>query len=320
MSDADQERVLTALLGMQRQSWEQGVAGHALLDLGRHDLLRVMARDAIVRQAPTGTLADIHDDSVVNGAANGEAVAWLADTTGDAGHAAALGRQLTWLERDAPRAADGTLFHLMRNRRVWVDTVYMVVPLLVLAGHVEAAATQMAGHRQRLFDPSARLYAHQWDEDSASLVRGQFWGTGNGWVVAGIARALHHARRDPRTTAAWCADLAAHAKDVIDACLPLRTTSGQFHDVVDDPATFEETNLAQMLAYAMLTGVADGWLPARYAEAGRSLMRTARKHIDRDGFVTPVCGAPHFDRPGTSAEAQAFFLLATAAERLLEQT
>lgn len=68
-----------------------------------------------------------------------------------------------------------------------------------------------------------------------------------------------------------------------------------------------------MLAYAILTGVADSWLPASYAGAGRSLVASARSQVDVHGFVTGVCGAPRFDRPGTSAEAQSFFLLATAA-------
>lgn len=43
-------------------------------------------------------------------------------------------------------------------------------------------------------------------------------------------------------------------------------------------------------------------------------MATARAHVDPDGLLTPACGAPRFDRAGTSAEAQAFFLLATAAQ------
>lgn len=66
---------------------------------------------------------------------------------------------------DAPRADDGTLFHLEGTHEVWVDTVYMV-PLLVLAGEVEEAAAQLAGHRARLFDESAGLYAARWDEDT----------------------------------------------------------------------------------------------------------------------------------------------------------
>lgn len=304
--DADQERVLAALLGMQRQSWEQGVTGHALLDLGRADLVRVLARDAVTRQTADGRLAEIDADGLVNSAPNMEVLR----ATGDPGLTDAYERQLRWLVEAAPRAADGTLFHLAGSRQVWVDTVYMVLPPLVAAGRADLAAVQLAGHRDRLFDPDRGLYAHQWDEDRGELVRPQLWGTGTGWVVAGIARAV----RTPGAEA-FRAAAVAHARVVIDACLSTRDPSGLFHDVLDDPESFLEANTGQLLAYAILTGVADGWLPRSYAGQARSMIATARAHVDPDGFVTPVCGAPRFDRPGVSAEAQAFFLLATAAER-----
>ena len=90
-------------------------------------------------------------------------------------------------------------------------------------------------------------------------------------------------------------------------------TAGLFHDIVDDPSTFEEVTLVAMLAYGALTGAADGWLPATYDEVGRSLLRTAAEHVGPDGLLRPACGSPLFDRPGISAEAQAWFLLAAAA-------
>jgi unsaturated rhamnogalacturonyl hydrolase len=334
----DQQRVLTALLAMQRQSWEQGVTGHALLDLGRHDLLRPMARDAVLRQQPDGRLAEGHGQGLVNSAANGEAVRWSAQDSGDPALAQALDRQLRWLQQDCPRAADGTLFHLAGGREVWSDTVYMVVPLLAAAGDVTGAERQLAGHRQRLFDPGRRLYAARWDEDSRQLSLPALWGTGNGWVVAGLARTLHHLNgshlngshlngshlnggvhlsADTGSANDFERDAAAHAREVIDACLAYRRPDGLFHDVLDDPGTFVEADIAQMLAYAIFTGVTDGWLPADYAETAGSLLACARERLDADGLVTGVCGAPHFDRPGISAEAQAFFLLASrAAQRL----
>jgi unsaturated rhamnogalacturonyl hydrolase len=183
--DADQTRALGALLGMQRQSWEQGVASHALLDLGRHDLVEVMARDAVTRQTPAGKLAEIDDQGIVNCAAAGEAVFWAAQRSGDPGLAEAFHRQLRWILHDAPRAQDGTLFHIEGTREVWVDTVYMVVPFLVLAGEVEEAARQLAGHRMRLFDDNAGLYAWRWDEDAGRLTHPQHWGTGNVWSSPG---------------------------------------------------------------------------------------------------------------------------------------
>ena len=72
-----------------------------------------------------------------------------------------------------------------------------------------------------------------------------------------------------------------------------------------------------MTYHALATGVADGWLPAQYGDAAHSLVAHARTLVDEHGLVQRVCGAPHFDRQGTSAEAQAFFLLATAAEARL---
>jgi unsaturated rhamnogalacturonyl hydrolase len=308
--DDTQERVLVALLVMQRQSWEQGVASHALLDLGLDDLVEVMARDAVTHQTAAGKLAEIEDDGIVNSAANAEAVRWAARRSGEPHLTEAFDRQLRWLTHDAPRAEDGTLFHLEGTHEVWVDTVYMVVPTLVLAGELDEAARQLAGHRTRLFDETAGLYAARWDEDTARVTLGDLWGTGNGWVVAGIARALHLlGGRD----AAFRDEAAPHARTVIDACLAHRDAGGLFHDVVTDPGTFSEANLAQMLAYAVLTGVADRWLPASYGAVGRSLIESARRQVDRYGFVTGVCGAPRFDRPGTSVEAQSFFLLAAAA-------
>jgi unsaturated rhamnogalacturonyl hydrolase len=210
------------------------------------------------------------------------------------------------LHRRGPAcAADGTLYHLLDGREMWADTVYMAVPFLALAGETGLAMRQIEGHRERLCRDG--LYAAIWSEETGSLRRPDRWGGGNGWVVAGIARALRLAPALPR------APLAAHAREVLDACLALRRPDGLFHDVLDDPGTFVETNAAQMFAYAALTGAADGWLPASYAGVGRDLLAAATAKIDEHGVVRGACGSPAFDRSGTSAEAQAFHLLAVAA-------
>ncbi|MEV4489583.1 glycoside hydrolase family 88 protein [Micromonospora coxensis] len=317
LDDPRLDRVLTALLAMQRQSWEQGVAAHALLDLGWDEEVVLLADAAVTRQHPDGRLGDVSDEQgAVNGAACGEAVRHAARRHPGPRWTAALRRQLDWLLVRAPRATDGTLFHLLGNRQVWADTVYMVVPLLAVCGHPEQAAAQVDGHRRRLYDPEAGLYAARWDADTGVLVQPQLWGTGNGWVVAGIARAL---RLLPHWPDGRSAELAGHARQVLDACLAHRRPDGLFHDVLDDRGSHVETNVAQMLAYAALTGAADGWLPPSYADTGRDLLATADRQVDRYGLVRPVSGAPHFDRPGTSAEAQAFHLLAHAALRRTAQ-
>jgi unsaturated rhamnogalacturonyl hydrolase len=299
--------VLTALLAMQRQSWEQGVAAQAALDLGHDDLAVLLAEAAVARQSPDGRLGDVDGDAgAVNGACCGEAVLAAYARTGDRIFAEAARRQLAWLATDAPRAADGTLFHLLGGREAWADTVYMVVPFLALSDRPDLAWQQIDGHRARLCHDG--LYAAIWSEETGTLRRADRWGGGNGWVVAAAARTLHLVPAFPDGDR-----LAAHAREVLDACLRLRRDDGLFHDVLDDPSTFPETNAAQMFAYAALMGAADGWLPAAYATTGHDLLAAATRRVDRYGVVRGAAGSPHFDRPGASSEAQAFHLLALAA-------
>lgn len=100
---------------------------------------------------------------------------------------------------------------------------------------------------------------------------------------------------------------------IVDGCLAHQRPDGLLHNVVDDPATFVETNLAQMLAYAAYTGVPAGWLPARYRRRADGMRAAARAKMDAHGFVQEACGAPEFDRPGVSTEAQAFCVLMESA-------
>jgi unsaturated rhamnogalacturonyl hydrolase len=293
-----QQWVLAALLAMQRQSWEQGVTAHACRDIGRDDLVRLLADAAVTRQAADGRLGNVENEAnAVNGAACGEAALL-------AGYTEAVRRQVDWLASEAPRDSDGTLYHVLGSDGVWADTVYMVAPFLAAAGRPDLAVVQVEGHRRRLCRDN--LYAAIWSAGGSR--RDDRWGGGNGWVVAGIARAIRWA---PELRDA----LAGHARDVLDACLELRRPDGLFHDVLDDPSTFVETNAAQMFAYAALTGSRDGWLPLSYADVGRDLLAAASRKVDELGLVRDACGAPTFDHPGTSAEAQAFHLLAAAAAR-----
>ena len=83
--------------------------------------------------------------------------------------------------------------------------------------------------------------------------------------------------------------------------------------MLDRPESFVETNLAQMLAFSIYTGVPGGWLPASYVPAADRMRAAARAKVDQYGFVQGVCGAPNFDHAGVAAEGQAFFLMMEAA-------
>ena len=78
------QKVLYAMLSMQRRAWEQGVASQALLELGEKELAILLAKDAVVNQRKDGRLGlNEGDRPVADPASNGEAVLQAANFTGD---------------------------------------------------------------------------------------------------------------------------------------------------------------------------------------------------------------------------------------------
>lgn len=310
------EKVKRATLSMSRYSWEQGVAAQALLELGETELALLMAKDAVTRQIPDGRLGMMGDTgAVTDPAANGIPVMKAYELTRDIVFLKAHERMLDWLLHTAPRSETGILYHVTDHRQFWVDSFYMAPPYLAAAGHPGEAIRQIEGFRDALWHPDAKLYSHIWDDDKEAYAREDFWGVGNGWAAVGMTRVLASL---PDTMQDEKNSLEGYIRDVIDGCLPYLRADGLFHDVVDDPETFVETNLSQMLAYAVFRGVGSGWLDARYRQHAEAMRRAAHGKVDEYGLVQGVCGAPHFDHPGTAVEGQAFFLLMEAAYRDLQ--
>lgn len=307
------EQVKLAMLTMQRCQWEQGVAAQALLELGETRLVILMAKEAVLRQAEDGRLAIMGRNlSVTDPASNGEAVFYAAEVTGDPSLREAANRMLDYLLHQAPKTDDGILYHNSPKPWIWSDAAYMAPPFLAVAGQPREAVKQIEGFRDRLFDPEKHLYSHVWDEGEQVFHRKACWGVGNGWTAAGIARVI---RSLPEEMSSEKRQLATYAKEVLNGCLAHQREDGLFHDIVDDPATFVETNLAQMLAYTIYRGVAAGWLEPAFREHADRMRQAARAKVDEYGLVQGVCGSPRFDHPGTATEGQAFFLLMEAAAR-----
>ena len=308
-------RVRRAMLTMQRASWEQGVAAQALLERGDEELVALMAREAVLRQAEDGRLSVLYtDNGVTDPAASGEAVLHAARVSGDTELTGAAQRMLGYLLERAPRAADGTLHHTVKEPEIWVDSMYMAPPFMAAAGHHREAIRQLDGMGRRLWNPAKRLYSHRWDEAKGVFINASAWGVGNGWAMAGLARV---AERLPDELASERERLLRRAQDTIDGCLAHLRSDALFHNVVDDPGTFVETNLSQMVAYTIFRGVGAGWLDRRYLEPALRMRRAARDKVDGHGYVQGVCGAPFFDKPGRATEGQAFFLLMEAAHSQL---
>jgi len=313
-ADSLVDKVKLAMLAMQREAWEQGVAMQALLEGGGdREMVVRMAHGAILRSYEDGRLGMVSDNhGVTDPAANGEGVLFAARATGERAFKDGAERMLRYLLKSAPRTADGTLYHIDHKPQVWIDSMYMAPPFLAVAGEPVEAVKQVEGIRRLLWNDPAKLFSHIWDDGKKAFERKAFWGVGNGWAAAGMTRVLQAL---PPSMGAERARLVGYVREVIDGCLRRRRADGFFHDVVDDAKTFVETNLSQMLAYTIFRGVRGGWLKRSYLKDAETMRRAARSKVDELGYVRDVCGSPTFENPGTATEGQAFFILMEAAFR-----
>jgi rhamnogalacturonyl hydrolase YesR len=311
-------KVINAMLAMQRRAWEQGVAAQALLEIGETGLAALLAKDAVVNQSKDGRLG-LNGDKlpVADPAVNGEPVMFAAQATGDLVLQKAADRMLQYLLYQAPKTRKGIIYHNHIENMLWVDAFYMVPPFLAIAGYPEEALNQVLGYRNALWNPKRKLYYHIWDEDLQQFERKLFWGSGNGWAAAGMARVI---KALPGSMAKEKLLLAGFVNEVIDGCLQYQRNDCFFHDILDDPSSFVDVNTAQMLSYTMYRGVQGGWLEETHRKTADMIREAVYTKVDEYGIVQDVCGAPNFNRQGTSVEAQGFFLLMEAACRDLEKT
>lgn len=308
------EKAAKALLSMQRHSWEQGVAMQAFLEMGEEELVTAMAFEAVNRMMEDGRVATIGvTDGVTDPCSVGEALIYVCEKTGDPFLCQGRDRLLEWALKKAPRNEKGILYHLTRTKEFWADSFYMLPPFLASAGYYEEAMRQWDGYWEALFDERAQLICHMWNDREKKFTRAAHWGSGNGWTLAAIARMMKMLPEDG--FAKEREKLARNGRLLLDSLLRYLRPDGYFHDVVDEPDTFVETNLSQMVAYTVYRGIADAWVGEEYRKYADRMRKAANRKMNAYGFICDACGAPTFDKPGCSPEAQAFYLLMeTAAE------
>ena len=305
------EKVRRAMLSMQRASWEHGVAAQAMLELGDNEMLYLMAKEAVLRQRDDGRLAVVYtDNGVTDPAAAGEAVLKAYEMTKEEDLKAGADRMLEWLLVKAPRSREGILYHTMNSPEIWSDAMYMAPPFIAAAGKYKESLTQIEGFTKVLWNTKDKLFSHRWNDGEQRFISNRYWGGGNGWAAACYARVI---RMLPEEMKEEKQRLISYHRDLLDGCCAHLRPDGLFHDYVNEPETFVETNLGQMVAYSIYRGIKGEWLEPSYLQQADMMRQAAYSKIDEHGFVTGAAGAPSFDHPGSSTEAQAFFLLMEAA-------
>ena len=305
------KKVKLMALAMQRHPWEQGVLAQAFLEYGDFEETTLLAREAVHRQYEDGRPAMVGwPDPATDPCVNGEVIKFAYDYTNDPIFLEALNKLKDWAVNKAPRSKDGIVYHITSRPEFWVDSFYMLPPFLSCIGEYKEALKQMNGYWNSLFVPEKGLLGHIYDDGNQKWIRKDAWATGNGWAISGMSRIIPYL---PFSMENETNILIDRVKQIIDSSLKYMRDDGLFHDVIDDPKTFVETNFAQMVAYTIYSGVKFKWLDDSYISYAEKMREAATKKIDEYGLVTDVCGAPDFIKSGLSVEGQSFYILMEAA-------
>jgi rhamnogalacturonyl hydrolase YesR len=169
--------------------------------------------------------------------------------------------------------------------RIWIDDMFMITAVQAQAfratgnrKYVDRAAAEMVVYLDEIQQPNGLFY------HSASA--NYFWARGNGWMAVGMAELLRILPDDnPNKTRIKEAYL-----KMMNTLKDCQGDDGMWHQLVDDPAAWNETSGSAMFSYSMITGVKNGWLDKKeYGAAARKAWLKLVTYINADDEVTEVC-------------------------------
>lgn len=169
--------------------------------------------------------------------------------------------------------------------RYWIDDMYMITAVQVQAfratgdtKYLDRAALTMSAYLDKLQQTNG-LFFHAPDSKF-------YWGRGNGWVAAGMTELLISLPKDhPRR-----ARVLDGYRKMMAALLQYQGEDGLWRQLIDHPEAWPETSGTGMFAFAMVTGVKNGWLDAtEYGPAARRAWLGLVKYLDKDANVGNVC-------------------------------
>ena len=276
-----------------------------------------------MRSSADGRLAMAYESAAVSDPASaGEVCLRAWEVSGDETYLKAARAMLNYLQHTAPRTSDGIICHNTVSfhegfspYQLWIDGVYMVPPFLAVMGYLDDAAAQIRGYCKHLLDAETGLFFHIVDVQTGRFVRKLRWATGNGWAQMGIARVIEEAVKAGRNDLKE--EMLVLEKSLLDSMLRYQLPDGRFHDILDDEASFVDGTSAMMMSAAIYRLVGIGLLDASYLPYADKAYSSVLTTIDDIGIIHEVCGCPDFLSEGTSAEAQAAFLMADAWKKRL---
>lgn len=169
--------------------------------------------------------------------------------------------------------------------RLWIDDMYMINLLQCQAyratqnkNYINRAAREMVLY----LDSLQKLNGLFYHAPSAPF----FWGRGNGWMAAGMTEILGVLDKKNANRKR----IMQGYKNMMQSLLQYQATDGMWRQLVDDSLSWKETSCTGMFAYAMITGVKNGWLNKKvYGRHARKAWLALMEYINDKGAITDVC-------------------------------
>jgi rhamnogalacturonyl hydrolase YesR len=169
--------------------------------------------------------------------------------------------------------------------RMWIDDMYMITAVQVQAyratgdkKYIERAAKEMVLYLDSLQRPNG-LFFHAQDVPF-------FWSRGNGWMAAGMSELLSSL---PETNPDRPRIMEGYKK-MMASLLKYQAENGTWRQLIDEPESWYETSGTGMFAFAMITGVKNGWLDKTiYSVAARKAWLGLISYIDQNDDLHEVC-------------------------------
>ena len=168
---------------------------------------------------------------------------------------------------------------------MWIDDMYMITAVQIQAyratgdkKYAERAAREMILYLDSLQRPN-RLFYHAQDVPF-------FWSRGNGWMAAGMTELLSSLPKDnpdrPKIMKGY--------NKMMESLLKYQAENGTWRQLIDEPDSWNETSGTGMFAFAMITGVKNGWLDKNiYGAAARKAWLGLISYINQNDEVREVC-------------------------------
>jgi unsaturated rhamnogalacturonyl hydrolase len=205
--------------------------------------------------------------------------------------------------RELERKEDGVFYRECAGdyseNTIWADDLYMSTPFLrryaEMTGrseYLDEAARQFRLFKRYLFMPEQRVMSHVYDF-KYGVPTGVPWGRGNGWTIFSLSELLEALPEEHEEHS----ELLSFFNELCEGYAALQGENGLWHQVLNDPDSYQEASCTAMFAYAFARGVRFGWLADKEKYAAAAFLAwdgLTRYALDRHGNVHGVCSGSRY--------------------------